>query len=55
MTAIVDLDTLSSSDLLELAHLRRDAEKREAERRATLLAEMLERPTIGWYRRRPAA
>ena len=51
MSAVVDLDGLSSRDLLELAHLRRDAEEREAERRAALLADMLARPALGRYLR----
>jgi hypothetical protein len=51
---IVDLDTLSSTDLVHLAHLARQREQGEEQARCERIArasEMLDRPALGCCRR----
>jgi hypothetical protein len=54
---LVELDDLSSQTLSELASLARERENRERQEREELIAraaELLDRPTIGYYRRQRA-
>jgi hypothetical protein len=50
MTA-VDLDRLTASELEHLAAIRRMAERDRDEQRAARLAELLDRPALGAYRK----
>jgi len=52
MTTWVDLDALSSEDLDHLRSPARELERERLERVYAKAAELMERPTLGFYRRR---
>jgi hypothetical protein len=49
---VVDLDALTADQLWHLAAVARERERQERERALARAADVMDRPTLGYYRRK---
>jgi hypothetical protein len=55
VTTIVDLELISADEFDHLAHLRREADRRAADRSIARALDILQKPTLGYYRNQAEA